>query len=256
MSAISGSVLSQDAEPLALFCSAVGEDLGSLAVLHDREPDEETIRTLHEIGFPSSLGLNLRSGHGHNAAELMRSALAELAENLSDDEIDALAVDYANIYLSYVYRASPYESVWRDDDGLERQRPMFEVRDWYRKHDLRAGDWARRADDHLVLQLEFLGFLLEQSKEPLLCEAADFMDQHLLLWIESFAARVASRCETPFFAGLAMVTSAYVQELRDILADITDRPRPAIETRSEGIKSTDSEEQLPPSYAPEAGPGW
>jgi TorA maturation chaperone TorD len=48
-----------------------------------------------------------------------------------------------------------------------------------------------------------------------------------LRWIEEFAERVADRCSTRFYAGLALLTAAYLDELRDLLARLLDQPRPA-----------------------------
>lgn len=68
------------------------------------------------------------------------SALAEQRRARQDDmalpasSVDELAADYAAIYLTHALRASPHESVWRDDDHLMLQGPTFAVRAFYRRH--------------------------------------------------------------------------------------------------------------------------
>ena len=46
---------------------------------------------------------------------------------LGDGERDELAADFAAIYLTHGLSASPYESVWLDEEGLAMQGPMFQT---------------------------------------------------------------------------------------------------------------------------------
>ncbi len=249
----------QDALALRRFSSAVSEDLGALALLHDAEPDGELVASLRDEGFPASLGLKLNSEAGAQAMSLMARAISEMPVPLDSGAADELAADYADIYLIQSLRASPYESVWLDEEQLERQQPMFEVRECYRRHGLAAGDWRNRADDHIVLQLQFLAILFGTEKSPVssarLVEAARFMDEHLLRWLGQFCERVEARCATPFFAGVAALTGAYCEELREVLVRILDEPRPsaeAIEARMRPRRVTRVEVAMP--YVPGMGP--
>jgi len=209
------------------FRVAVAEDLRCLAELHDREPTAELLSELKAIGYPKSMGLCLTGEAGRQASAEMLAALSGIDPSKDEEVADVLAADYADIYLTHGCRAAPTESVWLDEDNLERQVPMFEVREWYLKHDLAAADWQRRPDDHIVPQLQFIAYLMQYADGLAgLSEVADFMDHHLLKWIPDFSARVASRCDTRYFAGLALLTSAYLDELRDLLAEITDQARP------------------------------
>jgi TorA maturation chaperone TorD len=217
----------QDAPLLEAFGNAVREDLCALATLHDREIDAATLAELKRRDFPASIGLRLRSEEGRRAAELMYDAVAGLPEILNAGGVDALAVDFADIYLTYMLRAAPTESPWLDPDHLERQEPMFAVRAYYRRRGLKVLDWSKRPDDHLVTQLLFLAHLFMSPDMTALREAACFLDEHLRRWIGRFAVRVAQRCGTPFYAGLALVTAAYVEELRDLVSSVLGEPAPS-----------------------------
>lgn len=197
--------------------AALAEDLAQLAVLHDREPDAALLTGLRAVGFPGNLGLRLTSEAARAAGALFSGYFAEL--ETSREELDRLAVDYAEIYLTHALRAAPTESPWLDEDGLERQEPMFQVRAAYRRHGLAVPDRARRPDDHIVHQLQFLAHLVEKGN---LGEACRFLDDHPLRWIESFAKRVVERAATPYFAGLALLTAAYLSELRSLLAGLDE----------------------------------
>jgi len=244
---------------LAEFCQAIAEDLTQLAVLHDAEAEDRLIQSLKSSGFPRTLGLKLVSKPAHALIDLVENALAALRQPLDQSLCDELAVDYANIYLTHAYRASPNESVWTDEENLERQQSMFQVRDEYGKYELGAANWRQRADDHLVLQLQFLVHLFGHEAPPQsLATAACFMDDHLLRWLMPFADRVANRCATEFYAGINLLTAVYCEELRDLLAIILDQPRPTreeIEARMQGNSAGTAD--VPVAFVPGAGgPSW
>ena len=140
-------------------------------------------------------------------------------------------MEYANIYLTYVYRASPCESPWLDDDNLERQEPMLAVRAAYRTHGLAVAARGVRPDDHLSFQLIFVAHLLDHHEDAAdLTVIADFLDQHPLRWIKDFAQRISQRSPVPFYVGLAVLTAAYLEELRWVLAELTVAPDGAVPT--------------------------
>uniref|UniRef100_UPI00333EB4FF TorD/DmsD family molecular chaperone n=1 Tax=Castellaniella defragrans TaxID=75697 RepID=UPI00333EB4FF len=204
----------------------VAEDLSLLARLHGIELDDDTLAALKAADFPACLSLPPSTREGAEARLLMTQAIAG-DEAAFQTTLDELAVDYAAIYLTGRYHASPNESAWLDDDGLERQEPMFAVREWYRKYNLEAGDWRRRQDDNLSLQLQFVAHLCTHAADDAaLRPAADFLDAHLLLWIDRYAERVAGRAMTPFYAALGMLTADYLHALRAALVVLADAPYP------------------------------
>lgn len=240
------------------FCAEVADDLVVLAYLHSRELTAATLARLKHAEFPKGLSLILDSQAGRAALELLDRAMAELTPPFDDATLDSLAVDFANIYLLYAYRASPYESVWLDDEQLERQQPMFEVSAAYRRHGLMAASRRTMPDDHLSLQLEFIAHLLRRTAEnaDLPREAADFMDYHLLRWLDRFAKRVVARSQTPFYAGLAALTSAYCDELRTLIAMVLDQPRPTPEEIEQRLHPLDPQPVIPIKFIPGATPSW
>ncbi len=257
---LTGQAAPDRAGLLREFCQAVAQDLAQLAVLHDTEADSLLIASLKQSAFPMSLGMKLESTPGHEALALMEEALARLPDPLGDREADELAADYAAIYLTHAYRASPNESVWVDEERLERQESMFEVRAWYSRYGVGAANWRKRADDHLVLELQFIAHILSREHpEQGLHTAARFMDEHLLRWIPSFAQRVAGRCATPLYAGINLLTASYCEELRDLLANLLDAPRPTpeeIEARMQRDR-LDRTPAIPMTFVPGAGgPSW
>ena len=247
----------KEAALLDRFRRAAADDLRLLYLLHDREPDKETLEALRQWPVQEQLGLALRSQMGREAAALLDDALRELPDPIDAESIDALAADYADIYLTHAYRASPCESVWLDDDGLARQEPMFEVRRWFRERGLGTADASKRPDDHLIFQLQFVAHLLDSMHgDDTLRDAARFMDEHLLRWIGQFGGRVAAQCPQGFYVGLMLLTVAYLEELRDLLADFHGEARPSREEVDKRMASKSRREPEPRPYIPGAEPSW
>ena len=113
------------------FAEAVADDAETLAVLHDRELTAETLAALRACAFPHYLGILPANERDAEVWRLMAAAVEDLPPRLEATQIDALAADFAAIYLTGAYGASPCESPWTDDDHLTCQRSMFELRDIY-----------------------------------------------------------------------------------------------------------------------------
>lgn len=240
---------------LEAFCAGVALDLMTLAQLHDRELQTDAVQALQKESFPQSLALRLQSDRGVELVAMISAAVTSMPVGQAD--LDELAADFASIYLNHGYGASPYESVWLDEDGLAMQQPMFDVRESYARQGLSAPDWRKRADDHLVFQLQFIATMLEAEDGIGLPDVACFLDEHTLRWIPDFATRVGQRAATPFYAGLAMLTATYLDELRDVIALVLDEPRPTaeeIERRTRRVSETPL--PMPNGYVPGTAPSW
>lgn len=245
------------AEPLKQWRAVVAEDLLAIASLHNRELDRELVVSLWQSCYEDFLGLRMQGERAAHALALFREGLTDLPTELCQSTLDRLAADYADIYLTYGLRASPCESVWLDEDSLTLQEPMFRVRQWYKRAGLGVEDWRMRSDDHLVVELHFLAHLLGDESDASLETAARFMDEHLLRWVDLFAERVAARCETRFYAGLALLTAAYLEELRDLLADLLESPRPSREEIDARVRyGRFGSVEVEGPYVPGVAPSW
>ncbi|MDP1651318.1 MAG: molecular chaperone TorD family protein [Rhodocyclaceae bacterium] len=243
-----------------LVGEVIAEDAESLAALHDRELTPDLLAALHDAKFPACLGLMPATSAVAAAWRTMADGLASLSAAPDAAVFDDLAVEYAAIYLTGAYGASPCESVWTDDDHLVCQDAMFQLRDIYAAAGLAATDWRHRPDDHLVLQLLYVAHAARATTtRAQMRNLADMLDMHLLRWLPGFAARVAARSSSQFYAGLAVLTVAWLDTLRDLLVVQLGEPRPsraAIEERLHPRREIETE-AVPMQFIPgTAGPSW
>ncbi len=238
--------------PSELFV-ALADDLDQLIRLHDRELDAASWLALQEAAFPTGLALPPVDEFGELAYANMAAALN------AGVTLDLLAADYAAIYLTNAYGASPYESVWLSDDHLACAPPMFELRELYAEAGLQVADWRSRFDDHVVLQLQYLRHLMANAAvhAP---KMANFIDEHLGYWFPDFAARVVMQCDTAFYAALMELTQVWLTNFRQLLDDMFDLPVPKqneVTARINRKLALDKAEVAPIRFMPGAqGPSW
>ena len=101
--------------------AAAADDLAVLARLHDSEPDMEMLQSLAAAPAGDWFALQVKGDGMEQGLRLLDDGLSDLSPNC----VDALWVDYADLYLTFGKRVAPNESYWLTDDHIERHGPMF-----------------------------------------------------------------------------------------------------------------------------------
>ena len=92
---------------------------------------------------------------------------------------------------------------------------------------------------------------------PDLKAAAQFLDQHLLRWIDRFADQLKKAEATPYFVTLAGLTVAYIDEIREHLERLTGLARAtSVPAASKNDKAAASKYKEMSPFHPGRGPGW
>ncbi|MBP2315259.1 TorD/DmsD family molecular chaperone [Azospirillum soli] len=225
-----------EASPVVVrFGQAAAADLRRLARLHDREPTAELLEELREQPLQDLFGLTLDRPDAEQAMALIAEVAADLPCPIDGESLEELAADFASIHRTDAFRAGPRESVWGHAEAVSQ------VAAWHLRFGFVSGD--PRDPDHLVPELRFLAELLDRARPE---DAAAFLDQHPLRWVPDFCGRIAAHCRTPYFAGVALLTGAYLDQLRDRLERDFALLRPLDERRATERKGTLSRK---PEYA-------
>jgi len=203
----------------------LADGLDVLIRFHDREVDAALLREMAQHKVAESFLELVGTDAGQAAVQAFHSALVAVGPEPQEAVLDDLAANYADLYLTHGYRVAPTGSVWLTEDKLERQLPMFEVRDWYTHYDIAVPDWRTRSDDHLVHEMQFISFLCQHPSPVTATDAGRFMDIHVLPWVPEFCTRAEERVQAPLYAALMALTRAYLEELRSTLESVTGLPR-------------------------------
>ncbi len=154
-------------------------------------------------------------------------ALAAATRAPADEE--ALRADYAALFVGPgPMLACPWESVHRGEEGLTFDRQTFEVRQAYAAFGRRAPRFNREPDDHVGLELAFVGELAASALEALedgrdaearrlAAGAATFCAEHLQPWVPGFAAQVAAGARTPLYRAVGLLLAGAVPQVGPLL---------------------------------------
>lgn len=146
---------------------------------------------------------------------------------------DELRADFAALFVGPgPMLACPWESVHRGEEGLTFDRQTFEVRRAYVAHGLQAPALNREPDDHIGLELAFVGELaaaalaaLERGDAAeagrLASGAATFCREHLIPWAPGFAARVASGAATALYRAVGLLLAGALPQFGPLLSIAT-----------------------------------
>nr|NLI50415.1 hypothetical protein [Propionibacterium sp.] len=143
---------------------------------------------------------------------------------------DALRADYAALFVGPgPMLACPWESVHRGEDRLVFDRQTFEVRRAYAAYGLQAPALNREPDDHVGLELAFVGALaaaaldaLERGDDGevrrLAVGAVEFCTEHLEPWVPGFAAQVTAGAATPLYRALGLLLAGALAQFGPLLS--------------------------------------
>jgi len=141
---------------------------------------------------------------------------ALIAANLAQD-FDRLFVGPDHLL------APPWESVYLSQEKLMFGEETLAVRTFYARHGLQFVRKNKEPDDHLGLELIFLGELNtraseavdkkeEKEAEYLQKEAKDFIQEHLLRWLPALRQDIQQNAKSRYFKGLIDVVYGLLED--------------------------------------------
>jgi TorA maturation chaperone TorD len=121
--------------------------------------------------------------------------------------------------------ACPYESVYLSEEHLTFEEQTLAVRAFYNQFGVQAPSVGREPDDHIGLELSFISHLAlmgldaieasdADSETAMIASIGDFLENHLLRWVDDCLDRVVENATTDFYRGLGHLTRGTVRQLQ------------------------------------------
>lgn len=170
-----------------------------------------------------------RQSETREGRDILLSWCLQFAEGLSDERFDELRHDFTRLMVVPGPAFSPpWESVYFNDEQLTFQDQTVQVRAWYRFFGLEPEKLHQEPDDHISLELLFVGHCaglarcaLEEGDrkafQDMLSAQRSFLEEHLLTWAPAWCHRVAAQAHTLFYRGIALLAAGALRELAEIL---------------------------------------
>jgi TorA maturation chaperone TorD len=140
--------------------------------------------------------------------------------------LDVLGVDHRDLFEGPDHvLACPYESVYLSDEHLTFEQQTLEVRAFYNRFGVQAPSLGKEPDDHIGLELSFIAHLCvlgldavdasdEDAQNAMIASVGDFLEQHLLRWVDDCLNGVVENATTDFYRGLGHLTRGTVRQLQ------------------------------------------
>jgi len=170
--------------------------------------------------------LTPRTKEDADALEFLRTYF----EGYAETSLAEPASEYMELFIGPANAIPLWESVWITKDRLLFDGPMFDVREQYARYGLVAPNSEHEPDDHIGLEVSFLGGILgcmadtienndNKSAREHGAAALNFLNAHLALWAPQFLHAVADRAEAPFYGAVALLCDATLNHAGKLLQD-------------------------------------
>ncbi len=167
-------------------------------------PDEKLIKALNDLD---------------SEAGQLYSEIGGYVPRIKD--IELLKTDYSRLFVGpFRLLAPPYGSVYLEQDRRLMGESTMDVQKRYREEGLNIV--IKEAPDHIVVELEFLHFLVVKEVEAIrnarwkdvasyMKKQKDFLRIHLGMWVSRFAQDIEENSETKFYKCLARATKFFLE---------------------------------------------
>ena len=145
------------------------------------------------------------------ACRLIAKGIQSIQAN-DDENIKLLQEEFKRLFVGpNALPAPPWESVYLGREHLLFEEVTLEVRECYRQYGLSFIREGNEPDDHLVIELEFLSFLIQktiesddvETKKKLLEDQHSFLTNHLLKWCPAFCELLSKSTSFELYQGAA-----------------------------------------------------
>lgn len=135
---------------------------------------------------------------------------------------DELTWEYRRLFVGPAAKpAPPWGSVYTDRECVVFGASTLELRAWMRAHGVARTTDEKTPEDHIGLMLALMAWLAQNQPADL----EDFLRLHLLTWAGHFLGELADAAEHPFYEGLARLTAASLDGVKDALELEVVEPR-------------------------------
>ncbi len=171
---------------------------------------------------------NLFGNLSENLKQVCPEAAAfadEMETQINDYTEEALNIEYAKLFVGpFELLAPPYGSVYIDEGGRVMGDSTMKVIEAYQREGLSKNEEFKDLPDHIVVELEFMSFLLFKEREALekadakaakdyVDRQEDFLNSYIRPWVPQLCNRIKAGTDNGFYSALADCVSTYVSRI-------------------------------------------
>ena len=208
-----------------------------LARIYARELTDDSLK---ELAKQRDLFLSLAQVPEIRGTEIAEGfmTVAEFVSKLNEQDLSRvlleLAAEYAGLFLG-VRKVPPHpsESAYENPEHLIMQKPRDDVLEIYRNMGLEKTRDFPEPEDHVAIELQFMGHLCEKTNAALnegslqdakkcLEVQRDFLDEHLGNWVPQLVTDILKSVKVDFYKGVAKITRGYIETDKKVVEELMD----------------------------------
>ena len=151
---------------------------------------------------------------------------SEMGKSIQKYSDEDLRIEYAKLFMGpFELMAPPYGSVYLDEGGRVMGDSTMEIIDVYQKEELARSDDFKDLPDHIVVEMEFMSYLIFKEREALEKSDLDtareyvnkqeaFVNAFLQPWVPQFCNKIKEGTENRFYTALADCVSTFIANSR------------------------------------------
>ncbi len=160
--------------------------------------------------FPKTSSLNKDIAEGLS----LFAGYAQSNRNGSDIH-EKMCREYTRLFIGPVPAMFPYES--RYMDGSIMGKSLTKVKENYRKAGLKISQEYHEPEDHIAVELGFMGHLCMQKSDGSLMMQKEFLNDHLLKWAPVFCDELFEKSGNEIYRGIGKITKGFLASEKDVL---------------------------------------
>jgi putative dimethyl sulfoxide reductase chaperone len=162
--------------------------------------------------------------------------LLDFFEHMTDEQIKKEYEEYQRLFIGPgPLVAPPWESYYRSKEQLLFEEWTYQIREQYHLFGLQYKNENNEPDDHLLLELEFMHFLVDLCLQEtmsdriveLISSQIHFLEKHLTMWVPYCCKRIIEHTNSQLYLGAAMLLEDLLTfdltallEVREALPDV------------------------------------
>lgn len=183
-----------------------------LSRMFQEEPPFELARDIADgkLIFPKTSSINKDFSEGISLFEKFRQSNTD-----ASDIHEKMCREYTRLFIGPVPAMFPYES--RYLDGTIMGKSLIKVKENYRKAGLKISQEYHEPEDHIAVELGFMGNLCKELSDGSLIMQKEFLNGHLLKWAPFFCDELFEKSGNEIYRGIGKITKGFLASEKSFL---------------------------------------
>ncbi len=131
---------------------------------------------------------------------------------------EILSGEYTRLFIGPAPAMFPYES--RYLEGSIMGKSLIRIKELYRQAGLNKVQEYHEPEDHIAVELGFMGHLCRERSDGSLRMQMDFLDNHLLKWVPLFCDELYKKSSNDLYRGISRITKGFLISEKELLKEL------------------------------------